>query len=99
MRIRTSLRDLVHDERGYGMIEYVLIVVFAAFTSVVVMPKATSSIHKIFAKLEALMGGVGYTATSAFPPIDTVIRVICAILAVGLLSLILHRRSQAAMDE
>ncbi len=94
MRIRTILRNLACDKRGYGTIEYALIAVFAAFGAIVFMPKVLNSICVIFTKLEALMGGATHVATPTLP-VD-VVRIIFVVLAMGLLSLILHRRSQAA---
>ena len=98
MKIHVSLRDLARDERGQNLTEYALMAVFAAFFAIVFIPKATSSVRVIFAKLEALMGGVAYVAAPTLPQID-IISVVCAALALAFLGFIILRRHRQATDE
>lgn len=86
-------KSAIRDDRGQDLVEYALMAGFVAMAAGAVMPGVVAIIKTAFGRACAAIDGVAYVATPAVASEQaTIIRVVCAVLAVALLGVIILRR-------
>lgn len=101
--LKRSAVRLWRDEIGQDLIEYVLLTAFVAAAAGAIMPGVASSIRTIFVKIVTVMSetdpvvvsaGVAPSAYDDF----SIIRIVCAVLAICLLGILILRRKKSEED-
>ena len=107
------LRKFWRDEHGQDLAEYALMTGFVAFAAGAIMPDVTGAICRIFESIKRVMLASAHTDTLSgdVPTVliqttqqatsgdvtSAVVRIVCAVMAVTILSIIVLRRRH--MDE